>query len=286
MLSGAFASTTPRGREPARRYPVPKPGGLRWLARLDPADAAEYAGAVARVAVRIELSLGPEVVANRVRRAALTEGELVMEPWRAARRRFLQRARALCSDWPTLLVTDVRDCFGQITASTVRRTLDAIGCREGEIGAVVAILERFRADGVPGLPIGPDPSAVLANAVLGPVDLTLAEIAAHVRWVDDFVVFCRDAERAASALERLRAALATLGLEPAKEKTAIVHGARAVRHALSRGALSGVAAAPATYNRPLHEDALPGIPRPHALAPARGRMAPHRRTPHPAGGER
>jgi hypothetical protein len=83
------------------------------------------------------------------------------------------------------------------------------------------VLERLAELGVPGLPIGPRASVVLANAVLSRIDHEIAAARAfHVRWVDDLAIFAghRDPER---LLLRVAEALDALGLSLAEEKWAI-----------------------------------------------------------------
>ncbi|HKN80818.1 MAG TPA: RNA-directed DNA polymerase, partial [Actinomycetota bacterium] len=90
-----------------------------------------------------------------------------------------------------------------------------------EIEGFLAGLERI---GVEGLPVGPDASAVLANAVLSQVDRTLRDAGVeHLRWVDDVVLSGGDVS---SALSVFRTALATIGLRPNDAKTRIVLDAR------------------------------------------------------------
>jgi hypothetical protein len=88
--------------------------------------------------------------------------------------------------------------------------------------------------GVEGLPVGPDASAVLANAVLAQVDRTLREAGVeHLRWVDDVVLSGVDAS---AALSVFRTALASIGLRANETKTRIVTDARGLGAA---GAVSG-----------------------------------------------
>ena len=90
-----------------------------------------------------------------------------------------------------------------------------------EVEGFLAALERI---GVEGLPVGPDASAVLANAVLAQVDRTLRDAGVeHLRWVDDVVLSGGDAS---AALSVFRTALAKIGLRPNEAKTRIVPDAR------------------------------------------------------------
>lgn len=218
--------------------PAPKPGGVRWLARLDPATAADYAAGVARVAPHVEWALSPGVLANRVPHPGSLP--LRLEPWRAARRRFLEEARQRADGRDCALMADVRECFPSITPETVGERLLDLGCGGTEAGRVLDVLRALRADGVHGLPIGPDPSAVLANAVLEEADRAVAEEGGdHLRWVDDFLVFVDSRSHALAVLRQLRRSLAGLGLDLAHAKTRVVEGWERVARAHIGVGMSG-----------------------------------------------
>ena len=101
------------------------------------------------------------------------------------------------------------------------RGLRAAGCHPADVDAVVAFLQRSASWGLRGLPVGPDPSAVLANAALLPVDRSLRGLVA-LRWVDDLVVVAPTAADAPSILRVIREAAGEAGLELNESKTAIL----------------------------------------------------------------
>jgi hypothetical protein len=77
--------------------------------------------------------------------------------------------------------------------------------------------------GLLGLPVGPDGSAVLANAVLVRVDLALRAAGVdHLRWVDDVVAVATGPEHASRILSLVDEALAGLRLERNEAKTRVV----------------------------------------------------------------
>ena len=209
-----------------RFEPVLKPGGgIRWLTLLDPAGEAEYRRAVRPLAGRIERALGPEAFAIRTRPAA--EGP-TLAPWapaRAAWRRTLQRVLRATPPGAAFAVADVRDCYGSISPDTIASLLGP------EAAHAVAFLRHLQEHGVRGLPIGPEPSAVLANAVLGELDRAIRSTGArHVRWVDDVVLWGAYPEirRALCALGDVTARMG-LSLHEAKTRpVADIHEARAV----------------------------------------------------------
>lgn len=191
-------------------------GGTRTLTVLSRDDEMRYTVAVARVARRIERALGPEAMANRARGPRL-------EPWRPARAAFLEARRGLGADARVIVVSDVRECYASIDVAVLAADLAALGTGVDEIRDIATILRRFTAAGVRGLPVGPEPSAILANGVLAHVDAHLREGGlAHVRWVDDVTIAAPDRRGAVIALDAFRRSLAAHGLEANDAKTFLV----------------------------------------------------------------
>jgi hypothetical protein len=235
-------STGPPGRadrDGFRSVAIPKPGGgTRWLTELDPAGHAEYREAVRPLAGRIERSLGPEVLAIR---AASRRGPWTPAPWgpaRAAWRRGVRRAIRHAASETTFAVADVRDCYGSISPETVAAVVGP------EAARAAALLRRFRERGVRGLPVGPEPSAILANAVLVRLDDAIRGSGVrHLRWVDDLVLW-GTAEDIRTALETVRAVAGTVGLELHGGKTGILEDRDEAAAVLLGGRDSSIIAAP------------------------------------------
>jgi hypothetical protein len=211
--------TRPAGREDTpgpRTIPISKPGGgTRWLTVLDQADDAAYRASVGPLVGRIERSLGPEVVALRARRD--DTGCWTLAPWRAARATWRSSIRRAILDAPgaTFAVADVRDCYASISLETITVLLGPEGAQ------VVALLHRFHERGVRGLPIGPEPSAVLANAALSRLDRAIRSAGArHLRWVDDVVLWGPDHE-VRIAMAAMRTAGEAIGLALHRDKTRV-----------------------------------------------------------------
>jgi hypothetical protein len=206
-----------------RLVPSPKAGGTRWLTELDPTLTARYAALVAPAVPTVETRLLPAVMANRVARALVAPPRIELEPWAAARTRFEAAAAALAASARGVLLTDVRDCYGSITPHVAARALRWMGVGAGPTAGIEGFLRNLSGAGVRGLPIGPAPSAVLANAVLADVDRALVGAGfRHLRWVDDLLVFLEASADAARALRVVSNALRSLGLEVAVEKTRTV----------------------------------------------------------------
>jgi hypothetical protein len=206
------AHQPPLGRS-VRISRLPKPGGgTRRMTTLGPGDATAYARAVAAITPAIERRLGPEVFANRA------PGGMSLEPWRAARIRWRRSAARLIDAGPSAAL-DVVACYHSITPETVEEAVQRLRVARGAAEEIGRVLRAFRAAGVPGIPIGPEPSAVLANAVLAHVDQELrAGGLRFVRWVDDILVTGANGRTLDDAERTVERALADLGLRSNLDK--------------------------------------------------------------------
>jgi hypothetical protein len=212
------AAVTPRpvpwsGQE-VRHEPLVLPDGrVRRLVTLSPDLEARYEAAILPWLTALERRLGPTVYTNR---AAAGGGLLPVGPawqrWRRAvtwadvRGGFVVRG-------------DVADCYGSIAPSVAANALASVGA---DPAVLVEVLGTVARTGVRGLPIGPWPSAVIANVVLADADREVAATGARIhRWVDDVLVVCDDGRRAAAALDAWVDGLRALGLSANPWKTGI-----------------------------------------------------------------
>ncbi len=210
--------------EEPRFEAVGKPGGgVRILTRLSDADSAAYSSAVAEVAPAIERALGPEAMADRA--VCLRSGQLRSEHWRPAYERLNLNGRRLLADRGSthLLLADVRDCFVSIQPDVLRGRLVSIGAPGPAVEVVMEQIRDFAEKGVGGLPIGPTPSAVLANAVLEHADsaLRIAGIR-FLRWVDDVMIFTDSRLQSDHVRALLTRSWREVGLEMNETKTRTV----------------------------------------------------------------
>jgi hypothetical protein len=211
---------------PLRWERCAKPGGgTRWIVHLGPSDDRVYRRLVAPLAPSIGRSLGPMAFANRARADAR------LDPWWPARRAWRRAVFSALRDPVVVVVSDVRDCY----ASIGEQALGAL--------AIDPELDRFlrglHSAGVRGLPVGPDPSAILANAVLAIADGEAAAAGCRpIRWVDDVVFAAAGRRTVGRAFDAWRRALEGLGLEAHDDKTRWLLGPRTDGLVL-RGSSSG-----------------------------------------------
>jgi hypothetical protein len=201
---------------------VPRPGGgTRTLARLNASDHDAFETAVARVLPRIEATLLAGVTANRAR---LRGRSIELASLARASSAYRARLRStLAHPGAAVFIGDVRACYASITPMQVERALREVGNRPRDAAQVGRVLRDLDDRGIAGLPVGPVPSAPLANVVLGRLDRAIdAHAIAWVRWVDDVVVVA-DGRLAASAIRDVfRRELAALGLEENHRKSMIL----------------------------------------------------------------
>jgi hypothetical protein len=167
----------------------------------------------------LERMLGPEVAANRTRRGRA----LALRPWRAERAVFETRRRILVGGSPLTVKTDVRECYPSIRPDVAERSLGRLGAWRRDVAPLRSMLERLEEGGVVGLPVGPEPSAVIANAVLAVADHAVRRASArHLRWVDDIWAEARDERHVEEVLDRLRVSLEAIGLSLNDHKTRVL----------------------------------------------------------------
>jgi hypothetical protein len=182
-------------------------GGERRIARLDPRDDATYRRLVAPLVPAIERSLGPGVFATRT-----VDGRT--GPWPRQRRAWRRATRSAIArmDDVAVIVSDVRDCYG----SMGERALTPLS-PDPEL---TAFLRSLTEAGVRGLPVGPDPSAILANGILAIADHEAAEAGCPpIRWVDDVIFVAVGRRSAQRAFDGWRRGLERLGLQAHDGKT-------------------------------------------------------------------
>lgn len=194
------------------------------MARLSERDAAAWRELSRNVAERVEPRLAAGVAANRMEARV---GRTRLRPLGPALATARRHAAHLATRSPLVLRTDVSDFYPTVTPELAHRTLrELIGAADAR--RIASMLDGWGSEGYAGLPIGPPGSAVLANAVLRPVDASISETR-FLRWVDDYLVAVREERQAAEVLERLDAALASCGLRRNERKTVVVAGGGAMR---------------------------------------------------------
>lgn len=204
-------------------------GTQRWLTTLDRSEARAYVAAV-RVAIP-GLPTGPRSYAGASRPG---------RPWQQARLAWRRAVAAEMSTASLVIVSDVAACYPSIGEGAIRMVARHAG---GAPEPLLSQLARLGQIGVRGLPVGPDPSAWMAEAILAIAD-ERARMAGTVpiRWVDD-VVFAGDRDQVRRAARAWASALRELGLcenETKRHTLTVASGTSAISTSLARPAGHGI----------------------------------------------
>jgi group II intron reverse transcriptase/maturase len=204
---------------PARRVFIPKPGSVEMRPLSIPTVRDRIVQAALKIVLEpvFEADFLPCSFGFRPRRSAHDGLQvLIDESWRGRR-------------W--VVETDIANCFEAIPHEKLMHAVEERVSDQGVLRLLRAMLragvmdENIVRRPVSGTPQGGVISPLLANVYLHRLDRAWStrQHGVLVRYADDLVVMCATRQQAEAALERLRALLAELGLEPKAAKTRIVH---------------------------------------------------------------
>ena len=117
-----------------------------------------------------------------------------------------------------LVHADVASFYPSVTPAVLASAVTEAGGDPADARLGADLLEGWGSEGYLGLPIGPPGSAILANAVLRPVDRAM-DGRPFLRWVDDYLIACSDERDAARALDGIDETLDRMALRRAVAKT-------------------------------------------------------------------
>jgi hypothetical protein len=143
---------------------------------------------------------------------------------------FHQRSEELANsgEYSHVLVADIADFYNQVYVHRVENALEVANVVRERARDIERFLLLLNAKQSRGLPVGPIPSILLAEAALNDVDsFLLREGAPHIRYVDDFRIFCRSRKEGLAIQHGLTDYLYTahrLSLE--SYKTRVIHVSR------------------------------------------------------------
>ena len=122
-----------------------------------------------------------------------------------------------------VVVADIAGYYEQIDLYSLRSDLNGLGVDSKVLALLMTMLHRWTRIERRGLPQGYSPSDLLGKLYLNSVDLTLKnEGLQHIRWVDDFRIFCRSEAEARQALIVLIGSLGRRGLVVQSAKTRVL----------------------------------------------------------------
>ncbi|ASV96717.1 RNA-directed DNA polymerase [Paraburkholderia aromaticivorans] len=176
-------------------------GGYRVVHQLEPLDAIVYVALTHSVAEQIaEARMGPEVACSY--RMSVDDSSFFGDG--SGFNIYRARCEYLSEEFRYVLSTDISDFYNQIY---LHRVGNAIESATGDKNAGLQIeqfITRLNNKASQGIPIGPAPSVVLAEAVMIDVDQHIQNMGLdHVRYVDDIRIFANSREELDRCLEDL-----------------------------------------------------------------------------------
>jgi hypothetical protein len=183
-----------------RRVMVIKPGGgFRAAVQLDPLDQLLYTAAVYECAGLIEKARIPaqQRVACSYRVQITAEGAFFAPDsgWKDFHSHSKQLAESkTCSH---VLLADISDFYNQLGQHRIQNALELANVPGDRSKSIERFLNQLTSKQSQGLPVGPFASILLAEACLIDVDNFIRRLdVPHVRYVDDFRVFCESRKQA------------------------------------------------------------------------------------------
>lgn len=190
-----------------RRFVVPKDEvSYRQATQLDPQDSVVLAALVYQFGQRIEaLRLDTRRVFSYRFRPTPAEG---LYSSKNAWNSFWHTAATLAPKYTNILYCDIADFYNQVNHHTVENQLISAGLPNQAVKWIIGLLESTTAGVSRGVPVGPHPIHLIAEATLIPVDNSLVSAGLrHIRYADDMVIFCKNAREARAALSTVATVL-------------------------------------------------------------------------------
>jgi len=183
----------------SRRWLIPKDQlSFRAAVQLDPFDSILFTGIIRDLAQAVESKRQDTVFSYRV--GLTDDGQLYLPRTRS---RFWDTSRAFISDHDFAVVLDISDFYNQIDHDVIAAQLNDVGVPSERITALRNLLQSCSQIAARGIPIGPQPSHLLAEASLMPLDNFLASQYDFARYADDIHVFCDSYEAAQTVVFRV-----------------------------------------------------------------------------------
>ncbi len=118
--------------------------------------------------------------------------------------RFWIKAQEKSSKSEFVLYCDVADYYNQIYHHTLENQLRESGFPNQETNWILDLIKSTTANVSRGVPVGPHPIHLLAEAAMIPIDNSIrTQGFEFLRYVDDILIFCKSKEDANRALARL-----------------------------------------------------------------------------------
>ena len=204
---------------PLLPFPYPKAiGDLRSLNVAGPEELIVLRTAAGHVGRSTDKLLSARVYSNRLQRGC--------RYWRFQKnawRKFIDRGVSLLDGrrHSAMYRTDIESYYPSVDSESLQLVLQRSHCLGPAALFILKLLRQWQLrDGLLGLPIGPEVSAIIGNFFLYPVDRLLeANGYEHLRWSDDILTFGRTIETCRDSMAVLDAGLSDLKLTRSLNKT-------------------------------------------------------------------
>jgi retron-type reverse transcriptase len=205
QLSGVDLSTFQPGS--CRRFIVPKDDiSYRQATQLDPQDSIILSALVYEYGSLIESRRLPSDKIFSYRFQPTLEDGLYSS--KTAWNQFWTKADLLAKSSAQVLYCDIADFYNQIYHHTVENQLVAAGLPNQAVKWLIALLKSTTAGVSRGVPVGPHPIHLIAEATLIPIDNSLQAAGLNfIRYADDILIFCESLQKGKSALSTVVAVL-------------------------------------------------------------------------------
>lgn len=192
---------------PHRRFIVPKDElSYRQATQLDPQDSIVLSSIIYQYGSLIEdRRLSRDFVFSYrfnpdIEHGFYQDRDMWNKFWRSAHRKSQPNK--------TVLYCDIADYYNQIYHHTIENQLIESGFPNQETKWIIRLLESTTAGVSRGIPVGPHPVHLLAEAAMIPIDNSLyAQGIDFIRYVDDIIIFCQTEQEAKIALSKVATAL-------------------------------------------------------------------------------
>jgi len=190
-----------------RRFIVPKDElSYRQATQLDVQDSIIFSAIIYQYGSLIESRRLPSDIVFSYRfspdmeHGFYADYDMWNKFWRTAYKKSLPNK--------TILYCDIADFYNQLYHHTIENQLIESGFPNQATKWVIKLLESTTAGVSRGIPVGPHPAHMLAEASMIPIDNSLrVQGIDFIRYVDDIIVFCKNENDAKLILSQIAATL-------------------------------------------------------------------------------
>lgn len=186
-----------------RKCLVPKQKyGFRVATQIDPLDMVLYTAIGYEVGAEIEKSRLPIADGFAFSNRFQPNGDFRFFDKNITYAQFVEHCKDLAGKYPFVVTTDISDFYYRIYFHPLENALrSAVTTLPVHASAMLKLIKNWNQTTSYGIPVGSNPSRLLAEVILDDVDRVLvSEGVVFTRWVDDYRFFCKSSEDAYKVL--------------------------------------------------------------------------------------